>query len=428
MSPVSRGRKPKKSNKRRKGTPNSPDTSRTHGAVTDRPGSPLAAVDRLLGPPERPTWFDASIKTVMERADVVTSARGPRELDQLTAELLGAQLHRAVHEERRGLWFEWWFTELVDTVTDRIEKETNDGSGLPLFWLLHGLAAMTTPAMQLALTAPSRAVEWLTDDAIARLPEWLTDVPQIAATGEVFRMRDAYGTRFAVIAGFSYPHGRDRSVFLFDIDASGFVTLVDAGVFDGPEQAATAWRSRVGDAADHARPELVQDPDELLCLVHCDTGNEHLIGDESRSVMDNWFRTQRRVRDLGEALHKRGMPLPAGESLYQGLDTTPMTEQFTAWHTDTHGTQPDPEAVDALAIEWMEGALPETWYAASPGRVEFQLKLIDDWLPDHPVTIAVKALMPAWVHWLGERAGLPEHLRERTSTVAASGTHPGRAG
>lgn len=108
------------------------------------------------------------------------------------------------------------------------------------------------------------------------------------------------------------------------------------------------------------------------------------------------------------------MPLPAAESLYHGVDTTAMTEQFTAWHMDTRGTQPDPEAVDALAAEWMEGALPETWYAVSPRRVEFQLGLIGDWIPEHPVTTAVTALMPEWVHWLGERTGLPEHLRTIT--------------
>ncbi len=361
-----------------------------------------------------------SIKTVLDNADIVTSARGPRELEQLTAELLGAELHRAVHQERQGLWFAWWLAELADAATDRIKKEAGGGSWEPPFWLLHGLTAMASPALQPRLTPPSRAKKWLTGDATAQLPGWLTNVPRIAATGEVFRMRDAYGTRFGVIAGFSYPHAKDRSVFLFDIDASGFVALADAGVFDDLEQAAGAWRTHVGDAADHARPEPIENTDELLCLVHCDTGDEHvLVGDESRSVMDNWFRSHRRIHDLGKALRKRGMPLPAATSLYHGVDTAVMTEQFIAWHTDTHGTQPDPEAVDALAEEWMEGALPETWYAVSPRRVEFQATLIGDWLPDHPITIAVKALMPEWVHWLGERADLPEHLRERTITVAS---------
>jgi hypothetical protein len=417
---VSRGRKPKQSNKRRrKGASNSPGTSKPDGARAGTPGSALTVVDRLLGPPERPPWFGESIKRVLDDADVVTSARGPRELDQLTVELLGAELHRAVHEERQGLWFGRWFAELADAATDRIKKEAAGHSVEPLFWLLHGLAAMAPPGLQPELTAPNRAKKWLPDDIIARLPEWLTEVPRIAATGEVFRMRDAYGTRFAVIAGFSYPRARDRSVFLFDIDASGFVTLADAGVFDDPEQAATAWRTHVGDAGDHARPEPVEDADELLCLVHLDTGDERAIGgNESRPVMDNWFRTQRRIHDLGRALRKRGMPLPA--AVYRDVDTTVMTEQFAAWYTDAHGTKPDPEAVDALAGEWVEGTLPEAWYAVSPRRVEFQLELIGDWIPDHPVTAAVTALMPDWVRWLGERAGLPEHLREHTISAASA--------
>jgi hypothetical protein len=38
-------------------------------------------------------------------------------------------------------------------------------------------------------------------------------------------------------------------VFLFDIDACGFIEIVHAGVFDDVAQAATAWRALVGDTA-----------------------------------------------------------------------------------------------------------------------------------------------------------------------------------
>ncbi|MGH3874540.1 MAG: hypothetical protein ACRDSR_24055 [Pseudonocardiaceae bacterium] len=61
----------------------------------------------------------------------------------------------------------------------------------------------------------------------------------------------------------------------------------------------------------------------------------------------------------------------------------------------------------------MEGALPDTWHAASPHRVDFQLALINDWIPDDPVTIAVKALLPELVCWHGEQADLPERLHNR---------------
>ena len=83
--------------------------------------------------------------------------------------------------------------------------------------------------------------------------------------------------------------------------------------------------------------------------------------------------------------------------------------------------EPDPEAVDALAGEWMEGTLPETWFSVSPRRVEFQLDLVGDWFADE-VTTEVRNLMPAWVRWLGERGGLPDHLRERVIAAAAPHT------
>lgn len=389
--------------------------------------SVLGVMQQLLAPRDRPLWFDASVKVVLEGADVVMSARGPRELEQMTAELLGAELHRAVHEEHRGLWLAWWFEELVGAATTRIEEDAGGSTWEPPFWLLHGLASIGTPALQSsALAALSRVEKGLRRDA--GMPEWLREAPRVTATGDVVRMRDAYGTRFAVIAGFSYGDGRDSSVFLFDIDVSGFVTLVDAGVFDDTEQAATAWRAKVGDTAEDARAEPVEDPNELLCLVHCDVGDEFTMGKESRAVMDNWFRAQRRIHDLATALRMRGMPMPAAESLYHEVDTTLLTAEFAAWHADRNGAQPDPEAADELATEWMNGAIPETWYAASPQRIDFQLRLINDWNPDHPVTHGVKALMPEWVCWLGERAGLPEDLRERAVTAATSGPSSDPAG
>jgi hypothetical protein len=85
-------------------------------------------------------------------------------------------------------------------------------------------------------------------------------------------------------------------------------------VFDDVEPAAAAWRDQVG-----------------------------VVGDESRTVLDNWFRGPRRIRD------------------------------------------------------------------------------IDDW-SDDPVTDAVRALLPAWVRWNGEQAGVPASLLERAVGAASTRT------
>jgi hypothetical protein len=423
MSPVSRGRKNKKS----KITSGRRDAShrRTYGMQTAQLQSASTALQSLLSPPRRPAWFDSSNKAVLDRAGLVMAARGPRELEQATAELLGAELHRVLREEREGLWFSWWFEELTEAATARIREEvgSRDGAWEPPWRLLHGLTSIGSPALQsIARTALDRAKKELRGDAAVRQqPAWLRQLARITATGVVWEMRDAYGGRIALIAGFSYPDGVDRSVFLFDIDACGFVEIVNAGVFDDVQRAATAWRALVGDTAQSAQPERVETAERLLCLVHCDSEEETLRGTESRTMLDNWFRARRRIHDLAEALRRRGMSLPAARSLYHDLDTDPMAEAFTGWHVRRHGTEPDPEVVDALAQEWMEGTLPDTWHAVSPHRVEFQLALISDWIPDDPITVAAKALLPEWVRWHGEQAGLSEHLVDRGVAVAAGG-------
>ncbi|HUK73558.1 MAG TPA: hypothetical protein VLW50_33240 [Streptosporangiaceae bacterium] len=427
MSPVSRGRKAKpktkakKANKRAAGRPGTAQRGDV-GLLADAGLSPFA-LQLLTEPRRRPQWFDVSIKAILDRAGDVMAAQGPRELEQATAELVGAELWVIVRDECYGMWFDWLFEELADGAAARVrqEAERHDGRWEAPWRLLHGLTSIGSPALRsTAQSALARAGKGLPAGAAAGQPGWLRQLPRIAATGEVWEMHDAYGSRFAVIAGFSYPGGTDPSVFLFDIDACGLVTLASAGVFDDVEQAATAWRALVGEAGG-ARPSPVETPDRLVCVVHLDDGEESLSGSESRAVMDNWFRARRRHHDLADALRKRGMPLPEAKSLYRDIDIEPMAEAFTGWYARRHGSKPDPDVVDAVAEEWLEGTLPGTWHAASPHRAQFQVDLISDWIPDNPVTVGAKTLLPEWVRWNGEQSGLPGHLTERAVAAASGG-------
>jgi hypothetical protein len=261
--------------------------------------------------------------------------------------------------------------------------------------------------------------EELPATAQAQQPEWLPLLPKIAATGEVWEMHDVYGTRFAVIAGFRYPDGTDPSVFLFDIDACEIIRLASAGVFDDVQQAAAAWRERVGEAAADAEPSPVETADRLSCLIHLELDEELLDGSEPRTVLDNWLRVNRRLIDLAEVLRRRGMVLPEAESLYHDLDIAPMTEEFTAWHLPRHGSTPDPEAAEMLAEVWLEGALPSTRHSVSPHRARSRLEQINEDFIDDPVTTAAKALLPEWVRWNGEKSGLPGPFIDRSVTAAS---------
>jgi hypothetical protein len=74
MSPVSRGRKSKKG-KTTSGLRGAA-RRRTVGMQTGQPQSAFTAMNSLLGPPQRPAWFDSSNKAVLDRAGTVMAARG----------------------------------------------------------------------------------------------------------------------------------------------------------------------------------------------------------------------------------------------------------------------------------------------------------------------------------------------------------------
>ena len=214
MSPVSRGRKPKKSSKSSKSrqqknqaTPGSPRAFAADlGAYSFSPGS-SSPLDSLLMSPRASDTFGPSLRRVLDASGVLTAATGPRELEQATAALIGAELR---NPELHGMRFDLWGSDLVDSARDRVLSDVtakNDTWPGP-WWLLHGLAAIGSLGLGgYAWQQSAVAANSLPRDLLARQPEWLALLPDIAATGDAHMLRDAYGTRFAVVAAFEYPGG-----------------------------------------------------------------------------------------------------------------------------------------------------------------------------------------------------------------------------
>ncbi len=408
MSPVSRSRRGKKKQPK----------NRTH--ALSREEVPKTLSDWNLPPVRRqPNWFAPSTEAVLGRLDGVLAASGPRQLEQAVAELLGGQLHTIVLGHHVGLSFSWWFEELVESAADRVRVAgaDPDGGWVAPWRLLHGLTSIGSPALASDAAAAMRKCR-PGGKLLRTQPNWLRLMSKVSATGEVWQLRDTYGTRRALIAGYTYPGGLDRTVFLFDYDVSGAVDLVKPGVYDDVEEAAAAWRGAIGDTAYGVLPSAVESTDDLQALWHFAPDEELVKGTEDREVMDNWFRVQRRTSDLFDALRRRGLVVPEAEWLPDEADIDRMAEAFTAWHVGEHGGPPAADVVDALVEEWLEGALPDSWYLVSPARAEYQRALIGDWLSGDPVTEGAKALLPELVRWLGERAGLPRQLVDRAVHAA----------
>lgn len=440
MSPVSRGRKSKKQKRVQKSRQRSARAAIQREdtqfadllAAGSQPGQPssgfralAALVDQLAGPRERPAWFGPSIGRMLRPQDAVMAATGPRELEQAAAELAGAEVYWALNEARSGLWFEWWFEELVRAAADRVKVgAAGEGGGWQVPWrLLHGLAAIGSPALRTAvMQAVKDAGRALTRQQSAVAPDWLGLCPDGSVTGGIWAMRDDYRTRFAVLAECGYPGGVDPHVFLLDIDACVAVTPADAAVFDSVDQAAAAWREGKGDTARTACPEPVTDYSQLGFLVRCDASpNGPFRGNESRGHADNLFRANRRIHDIAGAMAGRGHRWPdeSGSRRDHVGTAEVMATAFGDWFARRHGREPSGEAVRWLAGDWVTGTLPGYENAVSPHRVRAILAYMDDdWRPEEPATIAAYELLPEWVRWNGEEAGVPGPLIERSAAVA----------
>src|SRR5262249_27747085 len=198
-------------------------------------------------------WFDPANAAVLAGAGAVLAATGPRELEQATVDLLGPQIRRAVREERQGLWFGWWFEELVQVLAGRVAAELPGpgrpaGRVWPAGWRrLNGMPGMGPPALATAASTAAGSLArrvnaaYRADPELGEQPAWLPATRRIAATDQVWQTRDVYGTRFGIVAGFSYPHGVDPCVFLFDIDACGVAVIVaNARVYEDLPHPVTA--------------------------------------------------------------------------------------------------------------------------------------------------------------------------------------------
>jgi hypothetical protein len=439
MSPVSRSRKPKKSNSgaRRSGSPASRLTGqRSHG---DGPGSPrrivlgnpfsrdggLSAFAQSLGVQrEEPAWVADVAGELLDGAAHLLQAQSPHELEDLTARLLGEYLHR-MSDEHEEVGIAWLLEQVLALAARRVHSEPSAATARSAVRLLHGLRAIGNPALEHAAGEILKGLRPILRASEAAEADWLADCGKLRMTGEVWTVRDIYGARIGVIASTEYPHGRDRAVYLFDIDACATVSPAGGGAFDDVDQAAAAWRAAVGWAADSAVPmPLDQTGVEVLrCVRELELSEDFIRGDEPRAVWDEWLRAMRRVHDLSSALNRTGRAMPAERSLYHDYDPGPLTAQFRSHLEQLRGGAPldrtEQEAVETLVGEWLEGTLPDTYYAVSPHRLQYQLELINDWREDK-VTDTVKALLRDWVSFLAQASDLPADATQTAlDTLAA---------
>lgn len=397
MSPVSRGRKPKKSQKKRK--PRVPAAAARSSVRT----LPRELAELATGDPRQ--WWEASHDHVLELSAALRSEPGSLELERATAELIGGELHAALGREKMGFDMAGWAADLVDRAERRVRRDHDPGALL----LLHGMTMMGSYGLGgYAAERAAKVTGSVPPSVLGELPGWIGGTPSV--TGEVRALRDAYGTRLGIVAAFSYPGRADPVTWLLDIDGSGFVAIAGAGTFGSELEAAGHWRPQV--VADPVVPGEL-DAGALTFMVECVRSDQFVRGTESRSQLDNWYLAYRRLEDITRALSGRGVPLPwerARAPRSERADSAAMIGEFTAWYASMRGRSPGDELVAEVAGEWLDCVVPGTERLISPARTTFFRELIGDWR--EPWAEAGLALLTEWVRWLGKTSGLPRDLIE----------------
>lgn len=284
------------------------------------------------------------------------------------------------------------------------------------------------------LTAVTRITPELRPDQVAatlnelrrlpggrRLPR-LPEGPSVVAD-QVLWTRDAYGSRFAVVAAVQAPEGH-RRWYLWDIDACGFKTVtVYSTYFTTPEQAFAQWQSGVGQvAAEAAKLALADDGRLLADLLPAEEGFWR-AGGESAEQLAEYHRSRRLAEAVLNVLDRTN----AGHPTNRETVVADAVTEFTAWLSEHRPDEPQPdelaELIEELADSWCIEDPPALYHTCSPHRVALTVRHLRNYYLDDFAAQLV-TLLPDWTAWLATRNGTPPELAERCLPYANGAPHP----
>lgn len=236
--------------------------------------------------------------------------------------------------------------------------------------------------------------------------------------GSVLWTRDAYGSRFGVVAPFHTGEGADRW-YLWDIDACGHDTFtVHSRYHSTVDEALADWQAGVGaTAADGTAFAPVDDPGLLAELMPRELGFLR-PGGESVEQFAEYHRGKRlaeAVLDVLDAIGPR--PGPAAGSLDQSSAARLFTMWLKEYRSDRSQQDDLDEVVAELAESWQVAGPAELYHTCSPHRVASIVDHVRGYYQDD-FAAEIVALLPDWVAWLSERNGTPAHLADRCMPYA----------
>ncbi|MFC4996350.1 DUF1841 family protein [Dactylosporangium cerinum] len=360
MSPVSRGRKTKKTRARR--------------------GAPSLA----------------SVHAEMVRSfQVMTTEGEPLDVEVFTSDLVGAWWHGVPPDEGSA-----------DVIgLGAVQFGLQQGTPAAQAMLRAFAAVAATPELREAADAGANA---LAERGVAD-PPWAESIGR-AEVGECLRLSDVYGDQTSIYCEFRYGSDRHALAVLLDSDPVGWVS--DAWITNDPDELFAGVRQQAADD-----PELTVldriDPAEARRMIEEGIVERDAVGDlgpigEDEDEVPESFREFRAL-----ALARcRVMPEPAPVADPVEVpepERARLVEEFLGSAEakelpDTPETRSCARVIVDFGADFDEGRP----LRVSPAKVEM---FVHDWLPDeeldNEVVEAMPAVLVAWTRWAGERSQLP---------------------
>ena len=389
----------------------------------------------LAGGAEPAPWWDGSYRRILAAARAVAWPSRLVDLETQACQLVGDEFYERLNSGLAGLHPSQWLRTLTEQTGSALQASVAAGTDdWPQLWaLLCGLALTappgetesetaklaraTFPDIQdpyvTALAEAGQAAKLLADRGLS--PGTGLPADGCRAAGNPLIARDAYGSRFLLVAPFGYDQEPADHWYAWDIDSCWLLTVLKAGVFESAQDALAEWQDAVGPAA--AGTELSPGTPETAArlLASClRTGpmSDILEGSEPRELIREYYRLRRRARILAGSAASTAASSAAGPG--EALET------FLGWYAARHDDVPQDltDAVGLILYEWEPGTHPEdTRYACSPHRIEMAARLIrDGYYPDH--ANAALRLLPEWTQWCIEQTGLTGDFAARSRAAA----------
>jgi hypothetical protein len=295
----------------------------------------------------------------------------------------------------------WWDLELIDADPEAefgerlVAHAAGRRNSRPALALLRVVAELGTPAQR---EAASRGADALAAAGVPD-PTWADDLRMVRHTGS-WAYGDVFGDQTSVLLAFDRPGRPHGAMVLVDHTLGGIAK--DAFIVDDLGATLGEMRAMASDLL-WVRELTAAEAAALLvpAFAATDAGRELPLGEDFRDA---------RALVLARL---RLLPEPPAVLPRRPEDPEPLAEEFLA--SDARPRDADADAVAACAhlVARLMAEIDGQPGRVSPAKLEL---LLDEHIPevvdeDDPEWEVLATVLPSWVGWAAERAGLPSAAR-----------------